>query len=368
MSLTVVSIAYPLVPIGPDTVGGTEQVLAMLDEALDRHGHRSIVIAPEGSKVSGMLVPTPSGAGMGAIDEATWDEAYAVHRRALRLVLEAVAVDVVHMHGVDFHSYLPEHTDLPVLATLHLPPHNYPADVSRPDRPLTFLSCVSQFSRRLYPADAPMTVIPNGVRLDVFRPVAEKDDFVLALGRICPEKGFHLALDAARKAGVSLLIGGSVSPFPEHHAYFEQEIVPRLDDRRRFLGPLPLSRRTELLARARCVVMPSLVNESGPLVAIEALASGTPVVARRVGALPEYIEDGRTGILADDVDAIADAMLDAATLDPRDCRQAACERFSSERVARSYFDLYGRLADLGRAAVQWQPPVWERYYGSSLVQ
>ena len=365
MSLTVVSIAYPLVPIGPDTVGGTEQVLSMLDDALERRGHRSIVIAPEGSKVAGMLVPTPARQGHGPIDDATWTEAYAIHRRALKLVLDAVSADVVHMHGVDFHSYLPDRDEVPVLATLHLPPHNYPADVSRPDRRLTFLTCVSEFSRRLYPKDAPITVIPNGVRLDVFRPAPVKEDFVLALGRICPEKGFHLALDAARQAGLSLLIGGAVSLWPEHHRYFEEEIVPRLDEKRRFLGPLPLAARVDLLSRARCVVMPSRVNESGPLVALEALASGTPVVARPVGALPEYVEHGRTGLLADDVGSLAEAMLASAALDPRECRRAAVERFSAERVAHSYIELYQRLAALGHAAVPWAPPAWERYYAGA---
>src|SRR4051812_30314974 len=99
MSLTVVSIAYPLLPVGPDAVGGTEQVLGMLDRALEKRGHRSIVIAAEGSKVAGVLVPTPALRGRGPVDAATWDEAYATHRRALELVLEAVCADVVHMHG-----------------------------------------------------------------------------------------------------------------------------------------------------------------------------------------------------------------------------------------------------------------------------
>jgi glycosyltransferase involved in cell wall biosynthesis len=360
MSLTVVSIAYPLVPIGPDTVGGTEQVLAMLDEALERHGHRSIVIAPEGSKVKGMLIPTPSRQGSGPIDEATWDRAYDLHRRALEAVLETVAVDVVHMHGVDFHSYLPN-PGLPVLATLHLPPHNYPADVSRPDRPLTFLNCVSHYSRRQYPDDAPMTVITNGTRLDRFRPVATKDDFVLALGRICPEKGFHVALDAARKADVRLLIGGIVSPFAEHYRYFEQEILPRLDERRQFLGALPLAQRAELLARARCVVVPSLVHETSSLVAIEALASGTAVVARPVGALPENIEHGRTGLFAHDVDEMARAFTSVEAIDTRECRQVACERFSGERAAQSYIEVYQELAAAGHAGVRWQAPAWARH-------
>jgi glycosyltransferase involved in cell wall biosynthesis len=349
LSLTVVNIAYPLVPVGPDTVGGTEQVLSMLDEVLVREGHRSIVIAAFGSSVAGMLVPTPANHAREALDDETWNQAYEAHRYTLQTVLETVAVDVVHMHGVDFHSYLP-HPGLPVLATLHLPPHNYPGDVSRPDRPLTFLNCVSRFSRRHHPIDAPMAMIPNGIRLDRFQPCGVKEDFVLALGRICPEKGFHLALDAAHAAELPLLIGGEVSLFPEHRRYFEEEIRPRLDHERRFLGPLALEERVRLLQRARCVVVPSLVNETSSLVVMEALASGTPVVARPVGALPENIEHGRTGFLAEGVAGMARAFKEVSRLDPSECRRAAERNFSSERMTREYLEIYQMLASLGRAA------------------
>jgi glycosyltransferase involved in cell wall biosynthesis len=357
MSLTVVNIAYPLVPVGPNTVGGTEQVLAMLDEALVRKGHRSIVIAAEGSKVAGMLVPTPRRRLKETIGDATWQAALATHREALHQVLAGVAVDVVHMHGVDFHSYLPE-PGAPVLATLHLPPHNYPHDVSHPDRPLTFLNSVSQFSRDQYPFDSPMTVIPNGVKLDRFQPAAQKDDFVLALGRICREKGFHLALDAARIAGLPMILAGSVPPFAEHKRYFEEEIRPRLDRDRRYVGPVPLRDRVDLMARARCVVVASLCDETSSLVSIEALASGTPVVARPVGALLENIEHGRTGLFADDVFALADAMWDVGKIDPRECRRVAFERFSSTRMADKYIDVYKRLAHLGRQDAQ-RRAVWD---------
>src|SRR5262252_11149088 len=99
MALTIVSVAYPFVPIGYDSVGGSEQILTLLDEALVAQGHRSIVIGCEGSSVAGRLVPTP--AHPGPADEATWRRAYATHQETLQRLLDTVEVDVVHMHGVD---------------------------------------------------------------------------------------------------------------------------------------------------------------------------------------------------------------------------------------------------------------------------
>jgi glycosyltransferase involved in cell wall biosynthesis len=344
MPLTIVSIAYPVIPISCDTVGGTEQVVAMLDEALVAAGHRSIVVASESSMVAGKLVATPSSMPRGPEE---WAKAYSVHQEAVRRVLREHHVDVVHMHGIDFHKYLPE-SEVPVLATFHLPAFNYPREALYVERPLTFLSCVSRFARRQYPEDVEMEVIPNGVRLDRFRPGPAKEGFVLALGRVCPEKGFHLALDAAKRSGRSLLLAGMVHDFPENRAYFEKEIQPRLDDERRFLGPVPMPERIDLLARAACLVIPSLVPETGSLVVAEALASGTPVVARRVGALPEMIEDGRTGILADDVEEMAQAFEDCGRIQPAECREVAVSRYSMERMARSYFALYEKLAAMAR--------------------
>lgn len=346
MPLTIVSLAYPFIPIGRDTVGGTEQVVALIDEALVRSGHRSIVIASEGSKVDGTLIETPPLPRPGPIEQSTWDWAYEVHRMALKRVLAAFDVDVLHLHGVDFHTYLQD-SGPPALATLHLPPHNYPTDVWRSHRMLRLVNCVSKYSRRQYPAHAPMATVTCGVSLDRFHPGAVKEDFVLALGRISSEKGFHLALDAARQAGLPLLLAGKVPPFAEAETYFKDEIRPRLDADRRFIGEVALVERADLLAKARCVVVPSLVAETGPLVAMEALASGTPVVGFPVGALPDNIEHGRTGFIVNSVDEMARRMKHASWLDPRECRRTASARFASDRMAQNYFDLYNALAAIG---------------------
>jgi hypothetical protein len=111
-------------------------------------------------------------------------------------------------------------------------------------------------------------------------------NFALALGRICPEKNFHVALDAGTQAGVPVWIGGKVYPYPEHEIYFRQEIMPQLRHGNRFLGPLTAQRKMQLLATAKCLLVPSLAPETSSLVAMEACSVGTPVIAFPSGALP----------------------------------------------------------------------------------
>ena len=119
---------------------------------------------------------------------------------------------------------------------------------------------------------------------------------------------------------------------------------PRLDARRRFVGPVGFARKRRLLTAAQCLLVSSVVSETSSLVAREALACGTPVVGFAKGALPETIEHGRTGFLVDTVDEMAEAISHTRNLDPALCREAARQRFSLEAMAARYFALYERLA------------------------
>jgi glycosyltransferase involved in cell wall biosynthesis len=192
--------------------------------------------------------------------------------------------------------------------------------------------------------------IPNGTALDTPAP-AKKGDFGLVLGRICPEKGVHIALDAAKAAGIPLTLAGAVFPYREHRQYFETMVKPRLDGERRYIGPVGLEAKRKLLAEARCLLVTSLVAETSSLAAQEALAAGTPVVAFGKGALPETIDHGRTGYLVWDEDGLVAAIRKVDALDPQACRNVARERFSLDRMIERYFELYRRLAgESGRPA------------------
>lgn len=345
MKLTVLHVAYPLAPVGRDTVGGAEQVLTALDEALVAAGHRSIVIAAEGSRTAGTLVPVK--AETGVLDEASKARAQSRHRSAIACVRRRFLIDVMHFHGIDCHAYLPE--DGPTLVTLHLPLQWYAPEVFARRRRDLWMHAVSRSQHETAPEGAQLCPpIPNGVDIDALdRPHANRG-FALLLSRICPEKGVHLALDAAHAAGMPLIVGGQVYRYEWHERYFAEEVLPRLDDRRRFLGPLGFVRKRRFLNAARCLVMPSLAAETSSLVAMEALACGTPVVAFPNGALPDVVEHGRTGFLVNDVAEMADAMRAADCIDRDVCRAEARRRFSLDSMTAAYFDLYSRLALLGR--------------------
>jgi glycosyltransferase involved in cell wall biosynthesis len=345
MNLRVLSIAYPFAAVATDSVGGAEQILLRLDQALIREGHESIVVAPAESRIAGVLIRTP------LIDAEITSEVRAkTYIQVRAIVSQAVArfdPDLVHLHGVDFYEYLPA-DDRPVLVTLHLPVSFYPSWIFALRRAHTYLLCVSDSQNRTCPQSRMvLPPIENGVPLPFVRP-ASKADYVVCLSRIAPEKNIHTALAAARKAGVRCLLAGKVFGYREHQEYFAEQVEPLLDGQCRFIGTINEPAKWRLLSAALCLLQPSLAPETSSLVAMEALACGTPVIAFPSGALPEIIDDRKTGFLVRSAAEMARAIFDAARLNPQDCLDAARLRFSLDRMERSYLNLYRGLASSKR--------------------
>jgi glycosyltransferase involved in cell wall biosynthesis len=353
VSLTILSIGYALAPVGPDAVGGAEQILSALDRALVAAGHTSLVVAPEGSCVAGRLIATATVPAH--ITDRERDAIERQQRAVIEQILSGQRIDLIHAHGLDFAEHLPE-TNVPTLITLHLPAGFYkPAALAT--RPNAWFHCVSATQQRRFPPLSTMLdPIPNGVPVEPLRARHARRDFALALGRVCPEKGFHLALDAARLAGTPLLIAGQVFPYDAHRRYFSAKIRPLLGPRARFLGPIGFARKRRLLTAARCLLVPSLVPETSSLVVMEALACGCPVVAFPAGALPDLVEPGVTGFLVSTTEEMAEAIRRCDGLDRERCREAARQRFSLDAMIESYFRLYRRLGSAGfRPGAESQP-------------
>jgi glycosyltransferase involved in cell wall biosynthesis len=349
MPLTILNVSYPLATVTDDAAGGAEQVLAMLDQAIVRNGHRSLVIAPNGSKCQGRLIATEKVSGV--LDDSAKRLARLLHREAIRKTLLNFDVDLVHLHGIDFPEYFPD-ADLPKVVTLHLPCEWYAADALQ-SRPRTYYICVSNSQKRTCAANASIhRVVENGVRFP--EPLSKRNKlarpFVLGMGRICPEKGLHLAMDAARECGIRFLLAGTVYEYPEHRWYFEKEIRPRLQQGHRFLGSVGSKRKNQLLSDALCLLVPSLAPETSSLVAMEAMSHGTPVVAFRAGALCEIVDDGRTGFLVDSVEQMSEAIANIQQINPAECRRQAERRFSVTRMTDEYLALYRQIAVLRQPA------------------
>ncbi|MBI2399687.1 MAG: glycosyltransferase [Deltaproteobacteria bacterium] len=343
--MRVLSVAYPLAKVRPDTPGGAEQILLALDRALVRAGHESFVIAQKNSKIRGRLLAIPDL--KGRIDNDAAVLMRGACRAAVRNAIKKLKIDIVHMHGLDFHEYMPPE-GAPVLVTLHLPLAWYQPGALKTRRPCTFFNCVSGSQARSLPeAAGHLEHIDNGVDTDAWEQLPKQQGqsgYALSMGRICPEKGFHVAMDAASGARVPFILAGAVFRYGAHEEYFQKMIAPRLSKYCRFAGVANPERKKRLLYGARCLVVPSLVAETSSLVAMEALASGTPVVAFPNGALAEIVEDGLTGFLVKDENEMSLAIRECPGLSPEACRKAAAKRFSSAAMIEKYFETYGKIA------------------------
>jgi glycosyltransferase involved in cell wall biosynthesis len=231
-----------------------------------------------------------------------------------------------------------------VLATLHLPRELYPSDAFEGLAENVYFNCVSESQRREF-TDLPrmLGVVRNGIAVERFAVGGQKSGYVLWMGRVCPEKAPHLAIAAARRAGVPIVLAGQVYPFRWHEDYWERKVKPLIDgDRVRWL-PLPsFAERTKLLREARALLVSSQIAETTSLVALEAMASGTPVIAFAAGALAEVVPKG-TGFLVGNVEEMARACVDVSRIRAQDCRAWVEREYSAKAMADGYEAMIGGL-------------------------
>jgi glycosyltransferase involved in cell wall biosynthesis len=192
-----------------------------------------------------------------------------------------------------------------------------------------------------HPALTYDATIHHGLDLDAFTFSERAGDYLLFLGRIHPHKGTHRAIEVARRAGLPLVIAGIV----QDQDYFDAMVAPRLGrDEVSYVGPVEPRERDGLLGGALALLHLIEFAEPFGLSVVESLATGTPVVAFGLGALPEIVRHGSTGFLVtDEVTAVA-AIGRLAEIDRRACRADVEKRFSAERMVADYADLFARVA------------------------
>lgn len=182
--------------------------------------------------------------------------------------------------------------------------------------------------------------IHHGVDPDALPFRADAGEDLVAFGRIHPDKGTADAIEIARRAGRRLLICGIV----QDRRYFAERVEPYLDgDRVRYLGSVGAVRRAEVLGRAAALLHPVHFDEPFGLSVVESMACGTPVVAYGRGSMPEVVDDGVTGYLADDIESAVHAVARATRLDRRSVHERAIERFGVERMVTEYLAVYERI-------------------------
>jgi UDP-glucose:tetrahydrobiopterin glucosyltransferase len=356
-----VAIVAPLVSaIHEPQRGGSQAFVSDLARGLVDRGHDVHLYAASGSEVRGVQVIDTGvdhrelGATLYRASSSADARASAAAERAFAAVFAAVrreAYDVVHNHAFDAPAItLARTARAPVVHTLHLPPGAAVADAlrraARDDLPPT-VAGVSAFQasawRRLLAVDA---ILPPYVPTKSIPWSPTPGDGVVFAGRLSPEKGAAEAIEIALAAGVGIdLYGDSYDA-----EYTRQQIDPRRADPGVCVHPgVPQTKLWQAIGRAAAVLCPARWDEPFGMVAAEAQACGTPVIAFRRGALDEVIVDGVTGLMVapDDIDAAAAAVAKARELSRSDCREHAEQHLDLELSLDAHEQIYARVASAG---------------------
>lgn len=346
--LRIAMIVPPWFELPPTGYGGIEAVCTYLVDALVARGHDVTVIGAgrNGTRARFLATyPTAQGARIGEpLPEV-------LHAAAAGELLEQLHVDVVHDHTLSGPLLAPARA-VPTVVTAHGPVTGEPGEYLRHLGGSVQVVAISDAQRRSAPDLNWIATVHNAAQVDDFPFHADKEDWVLFLGRCTPDKGMHLAIDAARAAGRSIKLAAKCTESAER-AYFEAEIQPRLGLGVEWLGEVGGDRKKDLLARARCLLFPICWDEPFGMVMIEAMASGTPVVALRRGSVPEVVSDRSTGIICDHPAQLPDALNAIHAIDPVQCRKHVRTHFHPDAMAAGYERAY--LQAMQRAELTGEP-------------
>ena len=335
-------VAPPYFNVPPAAYGGIEIVVADLVDALVARGHKVTLIGTgnHGTRAQRFLATCD----VGPADQLGEAMPEIIHAAKVAPILEALDVDVIHDHTMA-GPLMARGRLTPTVVTAHGPIIGDFREFYRALGDTVQLVAISEAQRSSAPDLAWSATVHNAIRSDTFPFRAEKDDYVVFLGRFHPEKAPHLAIDAARAAGLPIVLAGKCSE-PVERAYFSREIEPRIGSDVTIYGIANAAAKRRLLSRAACMVFPICWEEPFGLVVIEAMACGTPVVALRRGSVPELIVHGQTGIIVDDPDDLPAAILQARELEPAVCRKHVESGFTVEVMAEGYEDVYRRALSM----------------------
>lgn len=349
-------------PLPPDGYGPWELVAHNLTEALVESGHDVTLFAAGGTQSSANFVqtcphaictwPEPEKSRDRAFDTATGllegpPDARAWESLHIAQCMERAAAgefDVVHshlhIHALVYHRLI----KCPLVSTLHGAAwvrSSHPVFKAYKDAPFVSLS---DAERQFLPELNYVATVHNGIRIEDFEFEDKKDEYLLFAGRLAPEKGPAEAIEIAKKSGRRLLIAGMIEP--QHTDYYNERVKPHIDGKNiEYLGLLSQAELAPVYRKAACVLFFISWCEPFGLVAVEAQASGTPIIATRFGALPEIIIEGETGFIVDSIEEAVLATEKIADISPADCRANAESRFSATSMANGYAQVYQNLTN-----------------------
>jgi len=341
--MRIAMIAPVWIPIPPEGYGGIERVLALLVDELVREGHEVTLFAAGPCRTMARQVSSLQEAPTEHMGETLFD---AYHVGQAYREIAAGDYDVVHDHagflGPAFAALIPQ----PVVHTLHGPFTRETRMFYKAFKDDCYYVAISQRQIECGPDLNYLGVVPNAVDIDEHSYGGEKDDYLVYVSRICEDKGVEQAVLLAKEKGWRILLAGKIDPGRDQE-YFDSRIRPHLDGERVvYLGEVSSQEKVRALQRARAFLFPIQWEEPFGLVMVEAMACGTPVLATRWGAVPEVVEHGVTGFLAETPEGLLEYLDRVDEIDPLACRKEAEERFSPRVMAASYLDIYRRAIEV----------------------
>jgi len=335
--LKIAMLAPVWIRIPPESYGGIEIVVSLLADGLVDRGHDVTLFASGDSVTKAKLVSVYD---KPQKDKIGWVLPDIFHAASAFDYCRREDFDIIHEHMGFSGVALGLQSATPVLSTLHGEFNDSTRPFYERFKDAVYYNAISEYQRQCLPGLRYVKTVYNTIDFSSYPVKTKKGGYLLALSRLSPSKGAHLAIQAAKKLNRRLIIAGKVDR-GEDTAYFEKMIEPYVDDRQIcFLGEVSEERKRELMAGADCFVFPIQWDEPFGLVMLEAMAGGTPVVAFNRGAAAEVIAPGLSGYIAGSFDEMVRMIDEAASLDPLACRQWAESRFPVDKMVDGYLENY----------------------------
>ncbi len=349
--MRIAQIAPLAIRVPPEKYGGTERVVHALTEELVKRGHEVTLFASGDSITSAKLNSVfPTSIRNSKIRPVYGFNAPLMHSISRAYVMEK-EFDVIHDHvafpGPSIGAALAEKSTTPAVLTLH--GHIEPDHIStyREFRKMNIVTISQDLGRDIQDLNL-AGFVHNGLPMEHYPFSAQHDGYLLWVGRICLEKGPHHAIVAAKRLNLPLILAGKIEETEAGQRYYRKYVKPFLNDQIKWIGEIDETERNDLMARALVFLHPITWREPFGLTIIEANACGLPVVAFNLGAMPEIIEEGKTGFLVKNLDEMVEAIKNVDTIDRAYCRAHALTKFNAAKMAEGYEAIYKKVIDAAK--------------------
>ena len=346
--MRIAQLAQVCVPVPPTKYGGTELAISLLTEELVRRGHEVTLFAAGDSQTSAKL--HYSFKKTTGIEKDTPIAELASVSEAFRYIKNDGGFDIIHNHAGWWGIALAQYAQIPAVTTMH---NDYlPLDTPEFEyfKDSCYYVAISENQKRLNAGLNFAGVVYNAIDTGHYQVEKEKKGYLLFLGNMRKEKGADTAVKIARDLNEKLILSSKIDKGPQQD-FFEAEVKPYVDDKQIIYYP-PVDQKTKqvLFTQAKCFLFPIDWEEPFGLVMLEAMASGTPVVAYKRGSVPEIIRDGKTGFVVESYEEFLAAVKKIGCISPDDCRAHVEKYFSVKIMTDNYLAVYEKILGISKSS------------------